>query len=1346
MTDIYETNETVEDVARKLADLNTYPCELLIPKTQTQQTALLEKYPSYDGRGIVMAILDTGIDPALPGLQLTTTGERKILDCVDCSGAGDVDTSTIKTAVDGVVIGITGRTLRIPDEWVNPTNKYHLGIKPLHELYSEKLKGVVRAEHKTEIWDPMHQITLADSQRLLGKHEQAVGGTSDKLSEKYEREDLACRVEYLTSVSSLHDKGPLVDCLVWHDGSAWKACLDTSFRGRLKLCTPMGSFRETGEYSFFTDRDKATYSFRIGTKGNHLEVVIANGLHGSHVAGIAAANFPENPKQNGLAPGAKIVSFSIGDNRLDSMETGTALTKAFNMCADYGVQVLNMSFGESTHIPNKGRVIEELQYLVSKHNVVCCISAGNNGPNLSSVGCPGGTTSLVLGIGACLFPSMVDSLYGGLAKVDTMLYPWSSRGPAADGNLGVSICAPGAAYAEVPKYNRNSCEKMNGTSMSSPNAAGAIACLLSALKARDIEWSYLLVRLALENTAAKFDSLDSFSQGNGVLQIENALNYITKHGQFLPPTLMSFEIRCGKSDRGIYMRETFSKHHIVSVSCLYSPLTNLDHMIDFTKNFLLTCEAPWVTIPKTFRVTSNSQNFRVEVDWEKLEPGTANYAEICAIDPENPELGPFFRVPISVIIPVIPDKNTEVEFAFDAYPGIPVRNFVKVPAGATVMDLEVTVPSKKQEDQMSIDCAQLFANTAINYSSFNHSMSVSEVTRISMNVIENFTNEVVITKPWIICDGPSKVRVAIKFRGAKVFTPFVLHHDSVSKKFTGRVAFRRETLKPQIKYLAYYESVKQSAPYKIEPLGPEDVFLNGYQINRLLLTYNYKVAKAGRYSFEFMDLCSYLYESYVDCVRFQIYTPNKEYINSGSVFPARNRIKLTPGDYIIKAQIRHPSVSVLETLRDLNLNVANILANPIIHDFDLSLGQKEEKCTIVTEDKFSFFASHLSSEKLKNLSPKPGSFLIGLASMYDDKMDKQQAYYFFGNPSSKSSTGLSKVVINSKKPVLSEQEKMEEAFRDFQLLYSKNLKDPTLIKNLFDELIAKYPTHIPVYTAKLMKMFEKSTHRTTEELDELEKLVAKIVDLCNPNEILQWLGCRQEVLEDKSDEQNDINRRKDAIIQALLVKVNEYADCHLRHSTLQIPAGFLKKTNPIINSPESSESTENFKDVKPESNETEEIENETQAHPENSVESDPTGDEPSLEKSSEQVSNESSPVSEDSSVKTEKIEEKPVVSAKISREQLDTAYYELLKWIGPDDSRVLLISAKQAVAHEHFGRALKYLEKYNEFLKSKGLPTKDTCKILQEICDILGWVHLGNWHRNEALHQNPPDFRPFQCF
>lgn len=45
---------------------------------------------------------------------MTSTGETKVIERFDCSGCGDVDTSTVITkVVDGTITGLTGRKLTV---------------------------------------------------------------------------------------------------------------------------------------------------------------------------------------------------------------------------------------------------------------------------------------------------------------------------------------------------------------------------------------------------------------------------------------------------------------------------------------------------------------------------------------------------------------------------------------------------------------------------------------------------------------------------------------------------------------------------------------------------------------------------------------------------------------------------------------------------------------------------------------------------------------------------------------------------------------------------------------------------------------------------------------------------------------------------------------------------------------------------------------------------------------------------------------------------------------------------------------------------------------------------------
>ena len=80
------------------------------------------------------------------------------------------------------------------------------------------------------------------------------------------------------------------------------------------------------------------------------------------MASIAAGNHKTTTgleELDGVAPGAKIVSLTIGDGRLGSMETGTAIVRALmkimELCnAGRRVHLINMSYGEFTHWSNSG--------------------------------------------------------------------------------------------------------------------------------------------------------------------------------------------------------------------------------------------------------------------------------------------------------------------------------------------------------------------------------------------------------------------------------------------------------------------------------------------------------------------------------------------------------------------------------------------------------------------------------------------------------------------------------------------------------------------------------------------------------------------------------------------------------------------------------------------------------------------------------------------------------------------------------------------------------------------------------------------------------------------------------
>jgi tripeptidyl-peptidase II len=114
--------------------------------------------------------------------------------------------------------------------------------------------------------------------------------------------------------------GPMLFCVVWHDGDAWRAALDTSDlyepgsdKGLLADFVPLTNYKLERQYGTFSAEDAANFVLNIYDEGNVLSIVVDAGSHGTHVAGITAAYHADDPSLNGIAPGAcrRITEFRV---------------------------------------------------------------------------------------------------------------------------------------------------------------------------------------------------------------------------------------------------------------------------------------------------------------------------------------------------------------------------------------------------------------------------------------------------------------------------------------------------------------------------------------------------------------------------------------------------------------------------------------------------------------------------------------------------------------------------------------------------------------------------------------------------------------------------------------------------------------------------------------------------------------------------------------------------------------------------------------------------------------------------------------------------------------------------
>ena len=499
--------------------------EALIPKRETGVLDFLEKHPEYDGRGVVIAVFDTGVDPAAKGLQMTSTGERKIIDVIDASGSGDVDTShTTEADKDGTLQGLTGRTLQLPPKVKNPSGKFHLGIKRAEHLFHRSVLQRVK-RLRTEKW----QRELAEIRRQRAQEKAAAEKNGRRVAFSkapadltLEERDLVARekqLEALEGSATKDDPGPVYDCVVWSDGKHFHVVVDTDEDGDLNDETVLRPFGIAGEYAGFSDEEASHFSVQVYEDGNLLSIVTVSGSHGSHVAAIAAAHFPDAPHRNGIAPGAQILSVKIGDIRYGGSSSGQGEMRGVAACSQYGADIMNASWGGSTDYQDGGSFLSQLyNLLVEKYGVTAFVSAGNSGPALSTLGAPGGEASSIIGVGAYVSSEMGRVLYSQTVESPSAAYQFTARGPAKNGDLGVDVMGPGGAFASLAYDALSGSERYNGTSMSAPSVAGLGALLVSAAKQEDVKHSPARLRAALMNSAKQVKGTEVWAQGAGLVQ------------------------------------------------------------------------------------------------------------------------------------------------------------------------------------------------------------------------------------------------------------------------------------------------------------------------------------------------------------------------------------------------------------------------------------------------------------------------------------------------------------------------------------------------------------------------------------------------------------------------------------------------------------------------------------------------------------------------------------------------------------------------------------------------------------------------------------------------------------
>jgi subtilisin family serine protease len=640
-------------------------------------------HPTFDGRGVLIAILDSGADLGAPGLQLTTTGRPKVLDVRDFSGEGEVALERVR-----------------PD----PAGRMALGGGLI-------LRGAaaVRAVATDTVW---------------------YGGVLEELPF-----GPAPDADFNGNGSNRDRYG----ILVVRGASGWVALVDTDADLTLDDETARADFLVRRETLTFSSpnvprgREPITAALNLGADASgrpRLSVFLDNSSHGTHVSGIAAGHGIGGERGlDGVAPGAQLIVLKISNNARGGVSTNGSMLRAMEYAASFAAErglplVMNLSFGVGNE-REAHAVMDSIvnTFLLDHPEVVFTIAAGNDGPGLSTLGLPG-SAELAVTVGA-FYPGVYSLVQFGAPSGDLLGW-WSSRG----GELAKpDLLAPGIAYSAVPRWNTGNEIKL-GTSMATPHVAGIAALLVSAAvqEGRPVLAADLIA--ALRATARQMGSHPQVDQGYGVPAVEAAwqrLRLVTGSPRFrvealgppgpprppgimlggvgpdVPPSSRPVRPQAAYRRDGLASEADTVERFRVSLVPVPAARRRLEPL-----TYRLSSSAPWLrAVSPTMTLDSITRSAVIEVryDRERLRTPGRHFGAVHGVPVGDSGAGPAFSLLNTVVATPAPLSGNEGGAALrvdgrELSGGDAARHYLRVLPGASGFAARISLPDTTAEAKL----------------------------------------------------------------------------------------------------------------------------------------------------------------------------------------------------------------------------------------------------------------------------------------------------------------------------------------------------------------------------------------------------------------------------------------------------------------------------------------------------------------------------------------------------------------------------------------------------------------------------------------------------------------------
>ena len=452
---------------------------------------LRKAHPTYDGRGVTIAVLDGTPDFLLPELQHARTADGQVIRKF----------ADLRLAFD--------YRMDSAHQWVNMS-------RPVHALGGE---FTVNGVHYSAPHDGDYRFGVV----------------------RYESESYY-GYEFNTANTKMHYKKGDVLFAVLFDEATDTVYVDVQNNHSFASSKPLTDYATRQDYGEFptsptNNEVRRTVGFVVQTDkiSHHVALLFGDAFHATGVAGTIAANRDDGGRIEGIAPEAQLLAMTEDGSSAGIIQAAIAAARHPNVDA-----IVLEIISALAYAVKDGRFTESviLERLTKRYNKPIFMPADNDfGMERVSEPC---VQPDIVCVGAYESRESWAVNEGVATAEEDNLHEVSAFGPGGNGALAPTFLAPSGFISLSPAdtYEAFYAQKKDvldlppgytifgGTSQATPCAAGAFAVLLSGAREAGLRITPQIFGKAASDTARYIENLPAYQQGNGLLQIPQALHAV----------------------------------------------------------------------------------------------------------------------------------------------------------------------------------------------------------------------------------------------------------------------------------------------------------------------------------------------------------------------------------------------------------------------------------------------------------------------------------------------------------------------------------------------------------------------------------------------------------------------------------------------------------------------------------------------------------------------------------------------------------------------------------------------------------------------------------------------------